>query len=327
MTNGKSRNTFADLPSNGIISFSDLMTAATLIMCTLIALVLPRKLWLRASRGCANAHMALSAPDLDATASVLRGEGLEVSAAGLGRDLLSGNYFEYIETMSEYLGYDGKSTVTVEGLANVNQALESGRGVILWHSAFRGAALLEKRAYKSGNLSVTHLRSYIHPFSATAFGLKFLNPIKTQVENRYLETVVTLAPSTERAALQQLKQALKDHKIVSITAIGSGKNALEVPLLGGNLMLARGVSALAHATGAAVIPTCTSIESGSRCVVTFELPLNVDYGHSKAEFSENLAKGYADRLERLVRQNPGSWRGWTMSHTWRQNRGDKTRRQ
>ena len=316
---GRSLGVQAKAQSDGVISLADALTTLTLALCAMIALVFPRALWLWASGQCASIHMAVKKPNLTATAETLNDQGMEVSDIELAHDLLSGNYLENIETVSEYLGYRGERNVVVEGVANVTRALESGRGVILWHSPFRGAALLEKRAYGCGGLSVTHLRSYTHPYSSTAFGLRILNPVKTRVENQYLENVVMLVPGGGRAALQQLTQALQDNQVVSVTAIGSGKNAIEVPFLGGNLRLARGVPSLAYATGAIVIPTATSILSGPKYVIEFEVPLEVDNGLSEPEFQKALVEAYADRMAPRVRSHPGSWRGWILSHTWGRN--------
>lgn len=313
---GRLPSTQAKVPPDGVISLGDVMITLKLALCAMIALVFPRALWLWASRWCASIHMVVKKPNLTATAKTLNGQGIEVSDIELAHDLLSGYYLENIETVSEYLGYRGERNVVVKGVVNVTSALESGRGVILWHSHFCGAALIEKRAYGCGGLSVTHLRSHSHPYSSTAFGLRLLNPIKTRVENQYLENVVMLTPGNGRAALQQLTQALQNNRVVSITALGSGKNAIEVPFLGGGLKLARGVPWLAYATGAIVIPTATSILSGPKYVVEFEAPLEVDNSHSEPEFQKALVEAYADRMAPRVRSHPGSWRGWILSHTW-----------
>ncbi len=314
---GRLRSAQAKVPPDGVISLDDVLTTLTLALCAMIALVFPRALWLWASRRCASIHMAVKKPNLTATAETLNSQGMEVSDIELAHDLLSGNYLENIETVSEYLGYKGERNVVVDGVANITRALECGRGVILWHSPFRGAALLEKRAYGCAGLSVTHMRSYTHPYSSTAFGLGLLNPVKTRIENQYLENVVMLVPGGGRAALQQLTQALQNNQVVSVTALGSGKNAIGVPFLGGGLKLARGVPSLAYATGAIVIPTATSILSGPKYVVEFEAPLEVDNGLSEPEFQKALVEAYADRMAPRVRSHPGSWRGWILAHTWR----------
>lgn len=306
----------AKAPSNGIISANDILTSLTLVLCAIIALILPRALWSGASRRCARLHLAIKKPNL-AVAEVLNAEGIEVSNFDLSHDLLSLNYLENIETMSEYLGYNSEPAVVVKGAANVARALESGRGVILWHSPFCCAALVEKRAYVCGGLSVTHLRASAHPFSSTAFGLRFLNPIKTRIENQYLKDVIMLVPRGERVALKQMRKALAENQVVSITAIGSGRNAIEVPFLGGILRLALGAPSLAYSTGAIVIPTATSIHPGPKYTVWFDAPLEIDSRLAKAEFRKALAFAYARRLAPHVRSRPGSWRGWIMANTWR----------
>lgn len=313
---GRSPQIPAKGSSNKTISLDDLVTALTLVACAIIALLLPSALWRWASRLSASTHLSIKKPNLASTAKVLNSENIEVSAHQLAHDLLSGNYLENIETMSEYFGYKGERNVVVEGAANVEQALESGRGVILWHSPFGGAALFEKRAYKCAGLSVTHVRSNSHPYSSTDFGLRFLNPIRTRIENRYLGDVITLVPGGDRAAFKKMTGALQKNQVLSITAIGSGKNPIKIPFLGGQLVLALSVPSLAYATGAIVIPTATEIHSDQRYVIEFERPLEADYGLTKLEFRKALVEAYAARLEPRVREHPGSWRGWILTHTW-----------
>ncbi len=313
---GRSLGARVKVPGDGVICRDDVLTAVTLVFCAMIALVSPRALWPWAARRCASIHMAFKKQDLDATAETLNAHGIEISGGEMAHELLAGNYLENIETVSEYFGYSGTRNVVAEGIDNVIRAQERGRGVILWHSPYGGAALLEKRAYGCGGLAVTHMRAHTHPYSATAFGLKFLNPVKTRIENQYLDGVATLVPGGGRAALQQLTEALGNNQVVSVTAIGSGKNAIEVPFLGGGLKLARGVPSLAHATGALVIPTATSMLPGPRYVVEFEAALEVDYGLAEPEFQQALVAAYAERLTPRVRRRPGSWRGWILSHTW-----------
>lgn len=298
------------------MSLDDVLTALTLGFCTMIALFLPQSLWQWAARTCASAHLVAKKPNLSETCETLNGQGLIVSETELARDIIAGSYLENIETMGEYLGYRGESNVLVEGTINVERAREAGRGVILWHSAFCAASLLEKRGYHCGKLPVTHMRSLSHPYSSTAFGMKFLNPIRTRIENKYLEDVVWLAPGGGRVALERLSKALNRNRIVSLTATGSGKNALRVPFFGGNLSLALGVPSLAYKTGAAVVPTATLILPGPEYLVHFGSPLVVDRGLSEADFGLKLAEAYSKILAEHVRRNPGSWRGWILSHTW-----------
>ncbi len=306
-----------NVPPMGVISRHDVRIALKLALSAMVAVVFPRPLWLWASRHCARLHVAAEKTNYSAITETLNAQGIEISHTELALDLHSRRYLEVIETVSEYLGYSGEKNVIVEGVANVTRALESGRGVILWHSTFCGAATFEKRGYRVGGLSVTHLRSHSHPFSSTAFGLRFLNPVMTRVENQYLEDLVVLAPGGGRGALQQLTQALKNNQVISVTAIGSGKTPIEVPFLGGWLKLARGVPLLAFSTGAVVIPNMVSIHSGPKYVVEFEEPLEVDPGLSESEFHQAMIEAYAARMEPRVRTQPGSWRGLILSDAWR----------
>jgi lauroyl/myristoyl acyltransferase len=304
-------------PTQPIMAVDDVVTMATLIMLFALAILFPRSWWIRISRICAQAHLFLKPLDISETSKNLNKQGIKISPVALAEDLLAGNYLENIETVGEYLGYSGIGPTTVTGVENITRAWQLGRGVILWHTPFCGAELFEKRTYRANDLPVTHLRSYAHPYSSTRFGTSVLNPIRNRIENRYLSDVVTLLPQGGRASLEKLEAALRENRIVSVTAIGSGSKAIAVPMLGGELCLARGVPMLAKATGALVIPTATRINSGPEYQIEFGPELDVDYTLPTTEFQENLALAYAEFLTPHLKARPGSWRGWLMGHTWR----------
>lgn len=316
-SNWISRSNLTPARSKRVLSIDDVTTALTLGSLWFLALVFPRKLWPMVASTCARFHVGLRKPDIRVATDSLNREGIEITERALAHDLLTGNYLENIETVSEYVGYRNDANVEIKGARYITQELQRGRGVILWHSPFCAAALIEKRAYRRIGLRVTHLRDYAHPYSKTTFGLKFLNPIRTRVEDRCLGSVVWLMPGGAREAMSQMDDVLRQNKILSVTAIGSGKNAIDVPLLGGTLSLARGVPMLAEKTGASVIPTAVTILPGPRYVVEFAPPLKVNSNLSGPQFERAVVSEYARQLAPRLSARPGNWRGWLMAHTWR----------
>ena len=141
---GLSRSIAAPVQPESVLSVDDVITVLTLGSLWILALVFPRKFWPMVASVCANIHIWAQMPDLRAATDSLKREGVEISERALARDLLTGNYLENIETMSEYLGYRSDSTVEVRGVKHISRALELGRGAILWRTPFCGSALFSR---------------------------------------------------------------------------------------------------------------------------------------------------------------------------------------
>ena len=300
-----------------IVSLGDVSTLLTLGFLWCVSLVVPSRFWPDFAGACAHIHSRLRKPDLRAAARSLRAAGIAISDETLARDLLSGTYLENLEAVAGYTSRPLNECVKVRGLVHVEEGLQRGCGVLLWSSPFCGNAILTQRAFRLYGLSVIELRSHVHPFSATVAGRTFLNPIRTRIEDRYLQGSIELYPDRPREAMLNMDEALRRNQIVKVTANGSGKSPIEAPLMGGTLRIARGVPSLAKATGAAVIPVAVSILPGRRYVVEFEAPLDVDAALPKPQFESDLVQAYARHLENRLRVCPRHWRGWLMAHTWR----------
>jgi lauroyl/myristoyl acyltransferase len=299
---------------SGTIDRSDLVTLAQLSAALVASLVTPRNAWPWIAHRLARLHARLSVRDLAATAAALNRAGIAVAPARLGLDLLTAAYLENIEAMSEYLPWHGMGDLTVEGAEHVGSALAAGRGVIFWQGPFYGNDVIGTRAFCELGFRVTHLRSYAHPFSATVFGQRVLNPLRNRMVDRHLAAAIVLEPSGGAMALQQMTEVLERNGIVSIAAVGAGKNAVVVPLLGGRLQLARGAMSLARRTGAAIVPTWFAYRPGPRYVLQFTAPLETAATGSDRDLA--IAEAYAAVLAARLAQDPGNWRAWLTAHTW-----------
>ena len=76
--------------------------------------------------------------------------------------------------------------VYLNGEAHLRSALESGRGVILWVLETSFSTLMAKIALHNSGYRACQLSRPGHGFSSTPFGIRFLNPIWTRVEDRYI---------------------------------------------------------------------------------------------------------------------------------------------
>lgn len=188
--------------------------------------------------------------------------------------------------------------------------MTGGRGVVLWVSHFEFHSLLAKVALQRAGIALCHLSHPHHGFSGTRFGVHVLNRVRTFIEDRYLMERVYLSRSGSRAALARLEERLMEGGVVSIVARDTARKPATVGFLGGRLRLATGAPALAHATGAALLPLHVLKADDGALAVVVEPAIAVDTENSRWEAAEAAARQYAARLEAVVLAFPDQWQGW-----------------
>lgn len=197
-------------------------------------------------------------------------------------------------------------SVEIEGLAHVERARATGRGVILWVAFTAHCDLAAKVAWHRAGLAVTHLSRPSHGFSGSWVGRHVLNPVQRRVEDRYLSARVLLADDGAQQGLRPLMRVLADNGVVSITVNRQARRPVVVPFLEGCITLAPGAIELARLTGAALIPAYARRVGADHHLVTLGAPLPVD------RVRETAAAAYAEGLGAEVLADPGQWLGWTL---------------
>ena len=295
-----------------LFTLGDLVTTATLAMCAPVAWLLPDKGIKAFCRGLARLHIALRG----SKAGALRGHPavrrLDVDAATLERQFVATVYEETCYTLREHRKGGWRPSIELRGREHIDKALKAGRGVILWVSPSSYAELVVKKALFEADIPLVNLRGYVHPYSGSRWGRRFLNPIRTSVEDRYLASTVVLYPNREAVALRELQLWLRKNAVVSIFAIAAADKPLEVPCLSGTLRLAMGGPTLARLSRAPLLPvyTCSSETGGFQ--VTIGEPIQREGVSSPVE----MAQAFADQTAVEVAQCPQVWRGWLSRSLW-----------
>lgn len=198
-------------------------------------------------------------------------------------------------------------------LDEIEAALTRGRGVILWISDFVGAGDVSKLALAQAGYRIVHLSRPQHGFSSSAFGMRFLNPLRIRFERAHIAERVVFDRMNPKAAMSRLLRCLRAGGIVSITAsMHEGGQLVDLPFMAGRLRIAAGALRLAWISGAAVIPVSVLRDQAdaSSFGVVFTEPLRMPTGLSESEAIVTAACDYRDRLEAVVRERPDSWVGW-----------------
>jgi lauroyl/myristoyl acyltransferase len=209
---------------------------------------------------------------------------------------------EYVQVLRGWT-WRWRPDLQVRGRSHVDAALERGAGAILWVAGFEASDLVVKMALAESGYGVAHVSRPTHGFSASRFGVRFLNPLKKRVEDRCLRGRIVIEGESAVGALREARRRLAMNQVVSITVGDAAAATFAVPLLGGTLAVATGPAGLALRTGAALLPVFSHRERSGTRTVTVGAPLN-------AASVETVLVRFAAALEGAVLAHPDPWTGW-----------------
>jgi lauroyl/myristoyl acyltransferase len=290
------------------IAPSDLLLLATLPLLALVALLVPQSRWPGTLRFLSRCKPLSAAVVRERGPRIERALGVEPAAARrIVLGFRSARLEERLHVLKERSPAGFHPDLRLEGEEHLRAALARGRGAVLWVTNAAIASLLVKKALHARGYRLHHLSRPSHGFSMTRFGMRWLNPMRTDVEERYLAERVVMTEGTTVAAMRRLRRALERGEPVSITAGDWGRITWPVPFFGGRVRLATGPVTLATRAGAPLLPVFMERSEGA-FVVTIEAALPAA-GDGEDDVETTLAE-YARRLERWVRVNPELWNGW-----------------
>jgi hypothetical protein len=182
---------------------------------------------------------------------------------------------------------------------------------VLWvgHFVFNGLPL--KKAMHGAGYQVFHLSRPEHGFSTTRFGMRFLNPIRSRIESRYLAQRIIIQRGAEHRAVREAHRLLVAGKIVSITAgHWEGRQLAYAPIGDALLPLSVGAPSLAQATGTALFPVFIVREASGRFRIIVGKQIACDPDRDRDEVVRNAIADFASQLLPYAIGYPDQWRGW-----------------
>jgi lauroyl/myristoyl acyltransferase len=226
------------------------------------------------------------------------------------RDMGAEGIFTFFRVLKCHRPDGWEPAVRIAGFEHVHAALGAGRGAVLWVShAFHGH-LAAKIGFRRAGLKVVHLSTPAHGFSATKFGVRYLNRMQTRIEDRYIAERVLLPLQGQNAALQTLVKRLKANKVVSITGQKGAGRTVDARFLDGRLPLAPGAPALATMTGATLLPVFAfRAEDG---VVDVSVEPAIPLSGTREQAIAAAVQDFAARSEPYVLRTPGQWLSWVQ---------------
>jgi len=220
--------------------------------------------------------------------------------------LITHRYVARMQGYREYRPNGWRPDIKVVGAKHIDAALAAGHGVVLWVTPFPYSHLVTKKGLHESGYRVSHLSRSAHGFSPSRFGCRFLNPIWTRIEDRYLAERVRLdAGAGPGAAIAILRRRLQQNRIVSITATRFARKTIGVDFFNIELRLPTGPARLARTAQAALLPVFTVLTDTGVLEVNIESPLNRSRAEQSDEPAEAVIQQYGRKLEHYVLKYPG----------------------
>ncbi len=281
---------------------------------TLPAWFLPERAWPALGRLLSPMAIGDLTKDAAATAAMIRktlGTRLaDLPADRILRDMGAEGIFTFFQVLKCHRFDRWEPPVRTAGFEHVHAALEAGRGAVLWVSHGFHGHLGSKIGFRRAGLDVVHLSTPAHGFSATKFGVRYLNRMQTRIEDRYIRERVLLPLQGQNAALQTLAKRLKANQVVSITGQKGTGRTVDAKFLDGTLPLAPGAPSLARMTGAKLLPVFAFRAADGVVEVTVEPEIALD--GSRDEAVSAAVQDFARCSEPHVLRHPGQWLSWVQ---------------
>lgn len=289
---------------------------ATLLGLAFLALatgILPEKFWPRLSRLCMPLVRRTAFPAfarLRPRVTAIAGDRLAASAD----DILTGNFLTQVVREMQVLKcrhpFGWSPDIRLQGVDHIEAALAAGRGAVLWDSHFAYSTLVTKMGLWRAGYRVSHLSHPRHGYSKTRFGMRFLNPIRTGVETKFLAERVVMGLDSPRAALAALDARLGENGLVSVTVRAESRRPVEAPFLADKVLLAPGAANLAFPRQAPVLPVFTWRDADGVYRLRIAPPISPRDTETREDFARRVVRDYARLLEGYVAADPGQWLGW-----------------
>ncbi|UDL89605.1 hypothetical protein LGH82_31930 [Mesorhizobium sp. PAMC28654] len=184
-----------------------------------VAALLPLKWWTpvceKVSRFRLKRHMRKDFARYAEAMRAVLGNGIDAEALFLG--LLAAIHRRRLTLAAHLCRTRWSPLIQLEGVQGLQAALRRGRGAILWCDQFTAQTIIGKRALHEAGVDAHQVSMNSHGISDTIFGLRFLNPMLIEVENRFLESRIVFDRNDAYQVTARVQKILKNNGIVLMT--------------------------------------------------------------------------------------------------------------
>lgn len=197
----------------------------------------------------------------------------------------------------------------VDGVDELQRALDGGQGAILWGMSFCGT-LVAKIALRRAGISLCHLSDAKHgaPLPPTHLGLRVIAPIHCIPENRFLSERVIIPLDGSLGYIRRLTDRLAAKGCIWVSGEHMAKRQNATTLLfGRQTRFATGAPSLAWKQRSPLLPVHVFREGHFCYHVVIQKPIDADRSRGKRMFVESAVRQFGERLQSCVLNNPADW--------------------
>ena len=205
-------------------------------------------------------------------------------------------------------GRSWQPKIQMHGLEHLEAALEKKSGALLWVSDFVYSSLITKMAFCQWGYAVSHLTRPEHGFSVTPYGVRFLNPLWTRIEDGFIAERVTIDKESPDTALKLLRSRLAANGVVSITVGNWARRTIDLPFFKGVISLATGPVHLSQTCLAPLLPVFTVRCANGEYHVSIGSAID-GQTTSQPNYARTV-RSYVETLKKYVLRYPDQWNGW-----------------
>ena len=206
----------------------------------------------------------------------------------------------------------------IEGVGYLKQALEQGRGVILWESNSMGLRAVSKQILHERGFPIHQVYSDLHFELFLNNGPEIswvqhhlIGRILEKIDRKSLAEIIYLPSSNSLAFVRILLDRLKRNAILCVPGDGSeGQRQVPVKFFGHTKLFPTGMVSLAKRSGATLLPMfCITGENGGLRLI-IERPIDIQ--GDREQGSENSVFQYVHLLESYIRRYPKNYKKWHL---------------
>ncbi|RWD61974.1 MAG: hypothetical protein EOS36_16390 [Mesorhizobium sp.] len=121
--------------------------------------------------------------------------------------------------------------IRLDGLDGLREALQRGRGAIVWCDQFIAQTIIGKRALFEAGIEAHQVSVNFHGFSESKFGLHVINRPLVEVENRFLKSRIVFERADAYQVTARIQKTLKENGVVLMTnTIHAGSTFTEIAM-------------------------------------------------------------------------------------------------
>jgi len=210
--------------------------------------------------------------------------------------------------------------LTTRGVEHLRQALDKGKGAILWDSSCFGRNVLAKQVLHDHGFSVhqvygeNYAGGFYTPCPATWVRRRLIKRFFGNCEKPYVAEVLNLPLWEPLPVMRTLFERLKENRIVCVAGDGTlGWNWVHKRFLWLQRGFSTGMVSLARMTGAPILPLFCIQESDNKIVMIIEPPIESDFTKDRDKASQTCIEQYVNLLDSYIRRHPGQYYGWHSS--------------